>query len=149
MTLLYNTFYTQAFFARFQEAEVKEVENGGTLTADKLDALWRQAAKDTFGESYTLTDATAGGWARIPDFYNGFYVYQHAVGIAAACNIADRIQSGDKNAVEDYLAYLKAGDSSNIVDLLKIAGVDVSNGNYISAFNARFNRLITEFEKTK
>lgn len=149
MTLLYNAFYTQANFARFQEAAVKEVENGGTLTADKLDKLWKQAAKDSFGDTYTLTDAGANGWARVPHFYNGFYVYQYAVGIAAACNIADRIQSGDKDAVEEYLDYLKAGDSANIVELLKIAGVDVSNGDYINAFTKRFNQLITQFEAAK
>ena len=149
MTLLYNTFYTQTFFARFQEAAVKELENGTTLTANKLDELWRQAAMDSFGASYTLTDDCAGGWARIPHFYNGFYVYQYAVGIAAACNIAESIQSGDKDAVDDYLTFLKAGDSGNIVQLLNIAGVDISNGDYIDAFTKRFDRLVTEFKNIK
>ena len=146
ISMLYNTFFTQAFFARFQEEAVRVVENGGTLTADKLDELWMQAADDCYGELYTKTDAYASGWARIPHFYNGFYVYQYAVGIAAACNIADRIQSGDKSAVEDYLEFLKAGDSGNVVELLNIAGVDIENGDYIRAFTTRFDRLITEFE---
>lgn len=149
MTLLYNTFYTQTFFARFQEATVNEVENGTTLTADKLDEMWRQAAKDSFGDSYTLTDECAGGWARIPHFYNDFYVYQYAVGIAAACNIAEGIQAGDKDAVNDYLTYLKSGNSDNIVQLLDGAGVDISNGDYIDAFTKRFDHLIKEFEDTK
>ena len=149
MATLYNTFFTQAFFARFQEEVVRVVEAGGTLTADKLDELWIQAAHDCFGETYTITDAGASGWARIPHFYNGFYVYQYAVGIAAACNIADRIQSGDESAVEDYLAFLNAGDSGNVVEMLNIAGVDIENGDYISAFTARLDRLITEFEEIK
>ncbi len=146
MSTLYGSFFTQAFFARFQEEAVRVVEKGGTLTADKLDELWMQTAGDCYGESFTKAEAYASGWARIPHFYDGFYVYQYAVGIAAACNIADRIQSGDQSAVEDYLAFLKAGDSGNIVDLLNIAGVDIENGDYISAFTTRFNRLITEFE---
>jgi oligoendopeptidase F len=146
MSTLYNTFFTQAFFAGFQEEVVRVVENGGTLTADVLDELWIKAADDCFGELYTKTDAYASGWARIPHFYDGFYVYQYAVGIAVACNIADRIQAGDSSAVEDYLAFLKAGDSGNVVELLNIAGVDIENGDYISAFTARFDRLITEFE---
>ncbi len=149
MTLLYGTFFTQTFFARFQEEAVKKLENGATLTADKLDELWKQAAKDSFGTSYTLTEDCAGGWARIPHLYQGFYVYQYAVGIAAACNIADGIQSGDQDAVDDYLAFLKAGDSGNIVQLLNIAGVDISNGDYIDAFTKRFDRLVKEFSNTK
>ena len=146
MSTLYSSFFTQAFFARFQEEAVQVVENSGTLTADKLDELWIQAADDCYGESFTKTEAYASGWARIPHFYDGFYVYQYAVGIAVACNIADRIQSGDQSAVEDYLAFLKAGDSGNVVELLNIAGVDIENGDYIRAFTARFDRLITEFE---
>lgn len=146
MSTLYSTFFTQAFLARFQEEAVRVVENGGTLTADKLDELWLQAADDCYGESFTKPEAYASGWTRIPHFYYGFYVYQYAVGIAVACNIADRIQSGDSSAVEDYLAFLKAGDSGNVVELLNIAGVDIENGDYIRAFTTRFDRLITEFE---
>ncbi len=149
MSMLYSTFFVQTYYARFQEMAAWIVQNGGILTADKLDELWKQVAKDRFGESYTLTDSNAGGWARIPHFYYGFYVYQYAVGIAAACNIADRIQSGDESAVEDYLAFLEAGNSGNVVEMLNIAGVDIKNGDYISAFTARFDRLITEFEEKK
>ncbi len=149
MSTLYSTFFVQTYYARFQEVAAWVVQNGGILTADKLDELWTQVAKECFGESYTLTDSDAGGWARIPHFYYGFYVYQYAVGIAAACNIADRIQSGDKSAVEDYLAFLKAGKSGNVVEMLNIAGVDIKNGDYISAFTARFDRLITELEEKK
>lgn len=86
---------------------------------------------------------------RIPHFYNGFYVYQYAVGIAAACNIAERIQSGEEGAVEDYLAFLKAGDSGNVVEMLRLAGVDIENSDYIDAFTSRFDRLITAFEGTQ
>lgn len=146
LSTLYKSFFTQAFFARFQEAAVREVENGGTLTADKLDELWLETTRDSYGPEYAVTDSYAAGWARIPHFYNGFYVYQYAVGISAACNIADRIQSGDAGAAEDYLTFLKAGDSGNVVDLLNLAGVDLSNANYINAFTARFERLLKEFE---
>ncbi|WP_369283957.1 M3 family metallopeptidase [Oscillibacter sp. GMB15532] len=149
MFTLYSTFFTQTFFANFQETMVREVENGGTLTADKLDELWLQTTSDCFGPEYAVTDAYAAGWARIPHFYNGFYVYQYAVGIAAACNIAERLQSGEEGAAEDYLAFLKAGDSGNVVEMLRFAGVDIENSGYIDAFTSRFDRLITAFEETQ
>lgn len=149
MFTLYSTFFTQTFFANFQETMVREVENGGTLTADKLDELWLQTTRDCFGPEYAVTDAYAAGWARIPHFYNGFYVYQYAVGIAAACNIAERLQSGEEGAAEDYLAFLKAGDSGNVVEMLRLAGVDIENSGYINAFTSRFDRLITAFEETQ
>lgn len=147
MSTLYSTFFTQTFFANFQEAMVREVENGGTLTADKLDELWLQTTRDCFGPEYDVTDTYAAGWARIPHFYNGFYVYQYAVGIAAACNIAERLQFGEEGAAEDYLAFLKAGDSGNVLEMLWLAGVDIENSGYIDAFTSRFDRLITAFEE--
>lgn len=147
ISMLYSTFFTQTFFSNFQEAMVREVENGGTLTADKLDELWLQTTRDCFGSEYAVTDTYAAGWARIPHFYNGFYVYQYAVGIAAACNIAERLQSGKEGVAEDYLAFRKAGDSGNVVEMLRLAGVDIENSGYIDAFTSRFDRLITAFEE--
>ncbi len=146
---LNSTFFTQVLFADFQKKLVEEIENGGTLTPDKLDELWLLATKENFGEDYTATETYQNGWIRVPHFYQGFYVYQYAVGMAAACNIADRIQAGDPDAVKDYLAFLQAGDSGNPVELLKIAGVDSSNGSYVSAFTQRFDRLLTELETVK
>jgi len=148
LSFMKASFFTQVFFARFQESAVQEVENGKTLTTDKLDKLWMDAAREYLlpGKSIVINDSFANGWARIPHFYQGFYVYQYAVGIAAACNIADRIESGEQGAVEDYLTFLKAGNSGNAVELLKLTGIDISNGSYIQAFTARFERLLSEFD---
>jgi len=146
MSMLQGSFYIQVFFARFQEKAVKVVEEGGTLTADKLDELWLSTTKECFGETYGITENYCGGWARIPHFYNGFYVYQYAVGIAAACDIAERIQRGEPGAVEDYISFLKAGDSADAVTVFEIAGVDISNSDYTKSLFERFERLMAEYE---
>ena len=144
--LLYSAFFRQAQYALFQQSAVAEVEAGGTLTADKLDELWLASVRNIYGDTLNLPEDYANGWARIPHFYQGFYVYRYAVGINAACNIADRIQSGEPGAVEDYIAFLKAGDTGNAVELLQIAGVDVSNGAYVEAFITRFDRLVAQLK---
>ncbi len=149
MAMLIDFFYLQSFFARYQEMTVTAVEEGNTLTADALDEMWVTAAKETFGDTLTLSENFSGEWARVPHFYQGFYVYQYAVGFAAACDIVDGIQKGETNAVNNYLAFLKAGDSADAVTLLKIAGVDISNGSYTKALSDRFEKLMSEFEKSK
>lgn len=149
MKMLIENYYFQSFFARYQEMTVSAVEKGGTLTADALDEMWVTAAKETFGDTLILSENFCGEWARVPHFYQGFYVYQYAVGFAAACDIVDGIQKGEPNAVNHYLDFLKAGDSADAVTLLKIAGVDISNGSYTKALSDRFERLMSEFEKSE
>ena len=66
-------------------------------------------------------------WARIPHFYRGFYVYKYATGIISALAIADRILTEGQSAVDDYFKFLSSGGKDSPVELLKIAGVDLTD----------------------
>ena len=65
-------------------------------------------------------------WARIPHFYNAFYVYKYATGITSAITIAERIYAEGEVAVKDYFKFLSSGGSDSPVELLKLAGVDLT-----------------------
>jgi len=54
--------------------------------------------------------------------------------------------SKEENAVNDYLNFLKSGDSLDPVDALKLAGVDISNPEVINSSIDMFDEIITEFE---
>ena len=86
-------------------------------------------------------------WARIPHFYTDFYVYQYATGYAAAIQIAERILNEGEKAVEDYLEFLKKGDSDYPIELLKIAGVDMSQKSPIEKAVSVFEGLLDEMEE--
>ena len=63
-------------------------------------------------------------WARIPHFYNAFYVYQYATGFSSAVAIASHIlETGDAS---DYLRFLTLGGSDYPLEELKVAGVDLT-----------------------
>ncbi len=68
-------------------------------------------------------------WARIPHFYYNYYVYQYATGYAAAQSLANQILEEKEPAVERYLDYLKAGSSDYPIEVLKRAGVDMTEKN--------------------
>ena len=55
---------------------------------------------------------------RIPHFYRAFYVYKYATGLSAAIALAERVASGGKQELNDYLAFLKGGCSKYPLDLL-------------------------------
>ncbi|MDE7336981.1 MAG: hypothetical protein K2N32_02580 [Clostridia bacterium] len=65
--------------------------------------------------------------SRIPHFYNAFYVYKYATGLISAICIADNILEKGESAVEDYKKFLKAGGSMPPVEILKLAGVDLTS----------------------
>jgi oligoendopeptidase F len=86
-------------------------------------------------------------WARIPHFYRAFYVYKYATGIISALAIADRILTEGQPAVDDYFKFLSSGGKDGPVELLKIAGVDLTKKQpFISAFKV-FDDTLEEFIK--
>ncbi len=50
-------------------------------------------------------------WARIPHFYNPFYVYQYATGFSAAAALAQLILKKGAPARDRYLEFLSMGGS--------------------------------------
>ena len=85
-------------------------------------------------------------WARIPHFYRAFYVYKYSTGIISALAIADRILTEGKPAIDDYFKFLSSGGSDGPVELLKIAGVDLTTKKpFVSAFKT-FKDALSEFE---
>lgn len=147
MSTLYSTFFIQAQFARFQQISIEALESGETLTADVLESLWLDNLQKYSGKGTICSTETSGiGWARIPHFFQGYYVYQYAAAISASCDIAQRITSGEEGALESYLTYIAAGDPASTEDTLKIAGVDATNSDFVDNLLVRFGELMDEYE---
>ena len=86
-------------------------------------------------------------WARIPHFYNSFYVYQYATGYCAAIALAEKILKEGESAVEKYKDFLRKGNSEYSIDLLKGAGVDMTEKTPIESALKVFENLIDKMEK--
>lgn len=142
-----GTLYRQTMFAEFEMITHKMVEDGETLTADSLSKAYHELNKKYFGEDMVSDDEIAFEWARIPHFYTPFYVYQYATGYSAAIAISRRILKEGKSAVEDYIRFLSGGSSNNPIELLKIAGVDMSTKEPVQQALNLFSELIDEMEK--
>jgi len=144
---LYGTFFRQVMYAEFEDSIYKTVEDGGSLTADTLEELWTDVLVKYHGSDYEVTNNAKFGGSRIPHFYANYYVYQYATSIAAACVISQRITNGESGAVEDYLTFLKAGNSNGGVELLKALGVDMTKTDYTNALISRYNSIIDQIEE--
>ena len=93
-----------------------------------------------------MDDQIALEWARIPHFYYNYYVYQYATGYAAAIAISRRILKEGQPAVDDYFKFLSGGCSMPPIDLLKLAGVDLSTPAPIHQALELFDQLIDQLD---
>lgn len=142
-----TTLFRQTMFAEFEMLTHKEIENGGVLTAKWLCDVYDDLNKKYFGPALSEDEYIRYEWARIPHFYRGFYVYQYATGYSAATAISKRILTEGEPARKDYIEFLKSGSSDYPVELLKIAGVDMSSPEPIRMAMETFKDLVDELEK--
>ncbi|WP_265108949.1 oligoendopeptidase F [Halosolutus halophilus] len=140
-----STLYRQTLFAEFEHEAHRLEEAGEPLTADRLDDLYHDL-KAEYYEPAAIDDRIAREWMRIPHFYRAFYVYQYATGISAALAIVDTILDEGRSAAEDYLAFLRRGSREYPLDLLRIAGVDMSSSDPIDRALESYGQRLDEMD---
>ena len=141
-----GTLYRQTMFAEFELNIGKMIGEGQTLTADALCAEYRRLNEVYFGSDMVVDDHIAVEWARIPHFYFDYYVFQYATGYSAAIALSRRILAEGESAVKDYLNFLSGGCSRSPIDLLKGAGVDMTEPEPVQQALDLFDRLLDEME---
>jgi oligoendopeptidase F len=102
---------------------------------------------DYYGPDVVVDSQIDLEWARIPHFYNNFYVYKYATGFSAATALSQKILKEGQPAVEKYLEFLKGGSSDYPLNLLQRAGVDMSKPQPIADALKVFADLVEEMEK--
>ena len=146
MDMLKGTLFRQTQFAEFEYIAHNMAEKGEPLTKDSLCQAYHELNKKYYGRSVVSDDEIAYEWARIPHFYRSFYVYKYATGIISAVSIAERIYNEGESAVEDYFKFLSSGGSDSPVELLKLAGVDLTKKDTFNSCMASFKTALEEFE---
>ncbi|KIR03518.1 Oligoendopeptidase F [Lachnospiraceae bacterium TWA4] len=121
-----GTIFRQTMFAEFEKITHEKVWAGETLTADKLCSIYHKLNEEYFGPDMEVDEFIDMEWARIPHFYTPFYVYQYATGLSAAIALSERILTLGEDGVNDYKKFLKGGSSKTPIELLQIAGVDMT-----------------------
>ncbi|MBD5559129.1 MAG: oligoendopeptidase F [Clostridia bacterium] len=141
-----TTVVRQTMFAEFEQMTHADSENGLPLTYETLSEMYGDLNALYYGPEMARDDRIIYEWARIPHFYTAFYVYKYATGFSCAVQIANDICSGRKGAVEDYLKFLSSGGSNYPLELLKIAGVHLADGEPIRACMKEFSETLTSFK---
>jgi oligoendopeptidase F len=138
-----STLFRQTMFADFELAVHEVVEEGGALTPDRFDEMYRERKTEFYGPM-VADDLIEREWMRIPHFYYNYYVYQYATGISAATAIVERVRETGEPAAADYRAALELGGSEYPVDVLARAGVDVTSRDPVESAVGVYDDLVAE-----
>lgn len=141
-----TTVLRQTMFAEFERISHAMCESGEPLTGEALSQKYSELNKLYYGNGIKTCDTIAIEWARIPHFYNAFYVYKYATGFSSAVMIATGIFEGRPGVREAYLEFLKSGGSDFPLALLKKAGVDFADGAPVNAAMDAFRKALAEFK---
>ena len=143
-----TTVFRQTQFAEFEYQAHKMAEDGKPMSAEALCEVYRKLNRKYYVTTGVQNDDLIKyEWARIPHFYNAFYVYKYSTGPISALCIADNILKNGESAVEDYKKFLKAGGSMSPVEILKLAGVDLTTDKPYEQAMAIFKETLEELEK--
>ncbi|MCL2699532.1 MAG: M3 family metallopeptidase, partial [Defluviitaleaceae bacterium] len=140
------TLFRQTMFAEFEKLTHEAAERGEALTDEFLCELYGDLNEKYQGPAVEQDDFIRSEWSRIPHFYRAFYVYKYATGFSAATAIAARLLEGGADAVADYIRFLSMGDSDDPIELLKIAGVDMSRPEPVNDAMRTFAGLADELK---
>ena len=140
------TVYRQTQFAEFEKETNEMVERGESLNAENLSNIYKEINAKYYGPDMISDDEIAYEWARIPHFYYNFYVYQYATSFCAAVAIAEKILIEGEPAVARYKEFLSSGCTDAPVELLKIAGVDLTTPAPIEAALKKMGDIVEELK---
>jgi oligoendopeptidase F len=146
-----GTFYTQVLFANFELEAHRLVERGEPITADVLKEIYGRLLHDYYGDAIAPDELYRYTWARIPHFYNTpYYVYQYATCFASSAQLSKAMNTGTAAeraaATERYLDLLKSGGSDYPMELLKKAGVDLTQRATVQAVIDQMDELVSQLE---
>lgn len=142
-----TTVFRQTMFAEFEKIIHQRAEEGEALTPQDLSAIYYDLNVKYYGKDMVVDQDIEMEWARIPHFYNSFYVYKYATGFSAATSFSKQILEEGKPAVDRYLGFLKSGGSDYSINILTKAGVDMSSPEPIREAMSVFEHVIEQMEQ--
>lgn len=152
ITQLLKTFthnmVTHLLEGHFERRLYALAEAGEPLTLDTI----MHVQGEVFERFYAGTVETDQGarlyWAQQPHFYINLYPYTYAAGLACGCAVTSAIGAEGQPAVDRWLHMLELGNSLPPIELLRIAGVDISRPDPLRVAVRYFATLVDELESS-
>lgn len=140
-----TTVFRQTMFAEFEKFMYDTVENNNVLTPTIMNDKYYELLKKYHGD-INIDKMYSNEWSSVPHFYYNFYVFQYSTSFISSIIISNRILNGDKEQLEKYIELLKSGGTDYPVELLKKAGVDLTDNNCYNIAFDEFSKYLNELK---
>jgi oligoendopeptidase F len=148
-----GTFYRQVQFADFENTMHTMVEQEQPLNADIMAKVYGDIDAKYNGPGVEQPENLKYSWPRVMHFFNfNFYVYNYAVSFTASNALYSSIAKAKTKkeadaAKERYMNLLKSGGSDYPINLLKKAGIDMTQEASYLTVTSRMQQLVDQLEK--
>ncbi|EST55922.1 oligoendopeptidase F [Brevibacillus panacihumi W25] len=143
----YHNFVTHLLEGQLQKKVYEAAEADLPITAKQLSEWKGRVLSDFWGDAVELDEGASLTWMRQPHYYMGLYPYTYAAGLTASTAMAGQIRQEGEAAVQRWLEVLKAGGSLSPLELMKMAGVDMSQPDPIREAVRYVGQLVDELEQ--
>lgn len=141
-----STIFRQTMFSEFEEKIHSAYENDIPLTKDFLCDTYSDLNNFYHGEAVEMIDEMKYEWARIPHFYNSFYVYKYSTGFICAVNFSKGLFENVDGVKDKYIKFLSSGSMDTPINILKIAGCDLENDETFNNVFEYVNEVLNDWE---
>ncbi|REJ14968.1 MAG: oligoendopeptidase F [Caldibacillus debilis] len=148
LSTYYHNFVTHLLEAEFQRRIYDLADKGTPITAKLLCEQFIDLLEKFWGDAVIIDEGAGLTWMQQPHYYMGLYPYTYSAGLTASTAVAQMIEKEGKPAVERWLAALKAGGTLKPLELMQLAGVDMSTAKPIRQAVAYVGAMIDELEKS-
>ena len=142
----HHNFVTHLLEAELQHRVYALAEAGLAITAQLLNQCKGDVLAGFWGDAVEIDDGARMTWMRQPHYYMGLYPYTYSVGLVAATAMARQVTEEGEPAVQRWLQVLKAGGTKKPLELLQLAGIDLSSPAPIRAAVGYVGELVDELE---
>jgi oligoendopeptidase F len=143
----HHNFVTHLLEAELLHRVYAQAEAGQAVTAQGLNQCKGEILAGFWGDAVEIDDGARLTWMRQPHYYLGLYPYTYSVGLVAATAMAGKVAEEGAPAVDRWLQVLKAGGTMKPMELLQLAGIDLSSPEPIRAAVATVGSLVEELER--
>lgn len=144
----YHNFVTHILEGELQRRIYQLAHEGTPITASVLSEQKRELLSDFWGDAVEIDEGAGLTWMRQPHYYMGLYPYTYSAGLTASTAAAQKIKEEGQPAVERWLSALKAGGTLKPLELMQLAGVDMSTPEPIKEAVVYVGSLVDELEQS-
>ncbi|EPZ48131.1 oligoendopeptidase F [Alicyclobacillus acidoterrestris] len=142
----YHNFVTHLLEGELQRRVYRLADAGESIHASVLTEQKTEVLKQFWGDAVDIDEGAGLTWMRQPHYYMGLYPYTYSAGLTAATAVAKRIREEGPSAAAQWVEVLKAGGTKSPLELMQMAGVDMSTPAPISEAVAYVGQLVDELE---